>query len=454
MIIMLKQLFFWVLIFITSLTNFAAAQTLPDKKTTDAFVRARLVDALKLMDQHFRVPETGQYLDAIRIGQEPRAGDVSSIAATGIGLASLAIGDALGVIPDAEQKAIKTLSNLLSIDRQSGFKVRRSASGWYPHFINPHTGKRSKASADKFSTIDTALLAAGAAIAARYFSAKSFSSGKGESRVFMLAGRVVGGVRWSSAIKSVDRGLVHLIFKGPKETQLTNVFANPFDEYALLPCITMRGEQLAGRRGKAHRLFDKHYRDASKLPTNDYQGHAVIGKRNGNFIAHFTHLFVYYYCNNVGNQRAYRQALRELSHADRKHFQINGKGSFPSHLWGLGAGSEIKFDENGKVKYSAYGVNHLGKNTHDTASPAIMAGLAPLFRRGEPDDPMIDLYQLWQNNLCKYEHKKLEFLWRCSARNPSLKVKKVEAVDFSTYLLGLAGRDPKIGMAFFRHFDL
>ncbi len=426
----------------------------PSREELSAFVRERLSEAVLLFDRHFRVPETGQYLDAIVIGEKKQPKLPSSIAATGVGLVSLAIGDALGVIDNAEEKAIKTLRNLLYPNKKSGFNVARSKNGWYPHFIDARTGKTSRGSQGKVSTIDTALLAAGSAIAARYFSAKSFTQGKGESRVFTLSGRLVGGVRWSKAIFNVERGLIHLIFKGKDEEPLERVFANPFDEYALLPCIAMRGEQLAGRRGPAHDLFFRHYADVRTLPMNDFKGESVIGKRNGNFIAHFTHLFAYYYCNNFGGQAAYRDELRQLASADRKHFKISGKEKFPAALWGLGAGSEIKFDENGKFKRSGYGVNNLGKNPHNTASPAIMAGFAPLFRAGSKDDPMMDLYRLWKAKTCRYDHLGVGFLWRCSARDPKLKVRKVEAVDFSTYLLGFAGREPLISVAFFRHFNL
>ena len=449
-----RLLLSFLFVFVFLIFPVSADEKKPSRKEIQQFVRDRLTDSVLLLDRHFRVPETGQYLDVLRIGEKDQSNLSSSIAATGIGLVSLAIGDALGVIDNAEAKAVRTLRNLLNQDRKSGFKIDRSSNGWFPHFVDPYTGETRRASEGKYSTIDTALLSAGAAIAARYFSAKSYTRGKGESRVFLLGGQLVGRVRWSSAIKNVDRGLVHLVFNGDEETPLERVFATPFDEYALLPCIAKRGEQLAGRQGPAHELFAKHYSNAKNLPMNDFQGHPVIGKRNGSFIAHFTHLFVYYYCNDINRQGAYRTSLREMASADRKHFHNDGKDLFPKHLWGLGAGAEIKFDEEGKVQYSAYGVNHLQKNPNNTASPAIMAGLAPVFNRRDEDDPILDLYKLWRDRTCIYEHEGIEFLWRCSARNTDLKVKRVEAVDFSTYLLGLAGRDRAIGLAFFRHFNL
>lgn len=440
------------------ISSSAALAENTERTRQDAFVRERLIDTVLLFDRHFRVPETGQYLDFVRIGKTDHTGVPSSIAATGIGLVSLAVGDALGVIDNAEEKAVKTLLNLLNRDKTSGFKIDRSPSGWYPHFIDARTGTTTKASSGKYSTIDTALLAAGTAIAARYFNAKSFSSGEGESRVFRLGGAIVGGVRWSKSIHSVKRGLIHLVFKGREEQELERIFANPFDEYAILPCIAMRGEQLAGRIGPAHELFKLHYSNADELPMKDINGQSVISKPSGNFIAHFTHLFAFYYCNTFANQASYRRELRELAAADRAHFSVTGGGKFPTSLWGLGAGSQIRFASEGlkdtKVKSIGYGVNHLNKNPNNTASPAIMAGFAPVYRSGQEGDPIPDLMRLWDTNTCRYNHEGLGFLWRCSARKPELQVEKVEAVDFSTYLLGLAGRDPAFGLAFFRHFNL
>ena len=435
----------WLVVFLIVATSAHA-----DERT---FVRERLTDAIRLLDT-FRVAETGQYLDAVHIGEDDQP-DVSSIAATGIGLVSLAMADALGIDDRAEDKARVTLLNLLSRG-ETDFRIRRSRRGWYPHFIDARTGEATFGSQDRYSTIDTALLSAGAAIAARYFNAKSFTRGEGESEIFRLAGQVVGGVAWQSAIHDVERGLVHLVFKNtpddPRaETPLMNVFANPFDEYAVLPCMAMRGEQMGRQIGPAHELFFKHYNRAEELPMNDFEGESVIAKPNGAFIAHFTHLFAYFYCDHFNTQGAYRRELRELASADRKWF---AKRNFAPSLWGLGAGAEVKFADDGTVERTGYGVNSLSKNPNDTASPAIMAGFAAVYRSGEKDDPVADLMALWEAGTCRYEHRGVPFLWRCSARDTSHKVRRVEAVDFSTMLLGLAARDPALGMSFFRTFNL
>ncbi len=433
----------------------AAAQT-PPRATLDAFTRDRLADAILLMDRHFRVPETGQYFDFIEIGRGNPPGAPSSIAATGLGLMSLAIGDAMGILPDAEAKAATTLRHLTGRGSYAPFTVTRSPSGWYPHFIDPMTGAPVNGSEDKFSTIDTALLAAGAATAARYFSAKSFAEGRGPSEVYVLGRDLIDSVQWARSIKSVERGLLHLVFYGHEERESENVFANPFDEYVMLPCLAMRAERMGGAIGPAHALFQRHYSDAAAFPMAARGDQTLVAKPSGYVPAHFTHQFAYFHCPEIGDQPAFHDELLELAAADRAFF-ANRRAAlpdapFPEALWGHGAGTEVRFDADGRVEDQGYGVARIDENPHDTASPAIMAGFAPLWRSGAPGDPMLDLYRLWQDGTCRYDHAGLGFLWRCSARLPDHGVTRVEAVDFSTYILGLAGRDPALGMDFLRLF--
>ena len=64
-----------------------------------------------------------------------------------------------------------------------------------------------------------------------------------------------------------------------------------------------------------------------------------------------------------------------------------------------------------------------------------------------------DLMTLHNRDECRYQYKGLDFLWRCTAHDPSLKVRAVEGVDFSTYMLGLAWFDPAIGEEFFDNYS-
>lgn len=88
-------------------------------------------------------------------------GSPASIAATGFSLASLAIAQSHGWIPtlQAYQQIRQTLLTLL--------QDAHHQNGFFYHFLDPKTGKRAWRS--EASSIDTALLLAGALLAAQYF---------------------------------------------------------------------------------------------------------------------------------------------------------------------------------------------------------------------------------------------------------------------------------------------
>lgn len=90
-----------------------------------------------------------------------RPGTPSSIAATGFSLAALAIGDKQGWLPEgyAKKRINLTLNHLIN-----GAEHER---GFFYHFLDMKTGKRVWQS--EASSIDTALLVAGALLATRYF---------------------------------------------------------------------------------------------------------------------------------------------------------------------------------------------------------------------------------------------------------------------------------------------
>ncbi|KAB7614408.1 hypothetical protein F9L33_07115 [Amylibacter sp. SFDW26] len=418
--------------------------------TLDNFVTSRLRDAVFVYDQALRNVETGQYLDSIRL--DDRAGSrTSSIAATGMGLISLAIGDALGIIPDAETKAEVTLTHLLGVDQNTGFHVERSASGWYRHWFNINTGTAPKGNKDKFSTIDTAILGAGAEILASYFRDKAAKSNTPIPRAAQLAQELVMSINWTTAIRDPKRGSIHLVFFGTDERPTKKTATIPFDEYALLPCMAAGYEAANGREGVATKAWRKHFDMVDDLPMSDYDDLTLLGKPTGNVPSHFTHQFAFYLCGAYARDPAFLEELRELREADRRWFVKDGA---QPGLWGLGAGSEVVFDENGEVLKYRYGVSRLGKNPNGTASPAIMAGFLPVDFADGKLETLNELKALWDNGSCRYQHQGLGFLWRCSPKDTSLRVRRLEAIDFSTWMLGLATAHPEIGLAFFQRHAL
>ena len=443
--------------------------------THQQFAREQLTATIRLYDEHMRVAETGQYLDKVQLNEGKKQSTRSSIAATGAGLMSLVLGAELGVIDDAAEKAAFTLANLLNKDPEATFSTPRSKSGWYKHFIDAYTGEGLAGSKQVFSTIDTAILGVGAFKVAKYFETKA-AIDPAAKEAAKLARELLNTTNWGQSARFEPTPGVHQIFRGPQEQIENRWFSLPFDEYVVLPCLGRAVEAEQGRVGPATKFWDTYLSDVASLPQAEFAGHSVLAVRGKRFTSHFTHQFAYYFCGELGSDEKYRAELYDVMQADKAWFMQNGAENHQDHWWGLGAGSEIKFDGHGNIRYSGYGVQKIGKNPHQTFSPAIMAGFLPAerakvqplkkasFEGGASQDwakqslpghseIIEDLMTLHNRDECRYQYKGLDFLWRCTAHDPSLKVRAVEGVDFSTYMLGLAWFDPAIGEEFFDNYS-
>ncbi len=105
-------------------------------------------------------PQTGLVKDRAR-NFGPDHASLASIAATGFGLSAMVVGAERGWIPkkEAEKYCEKTLRFFL--------EQMEANHGFYYHFVNWANGKRTKNT--ELSSIDTALLVAGALTAGEYF---------------------------------------------------------------------------------------------------------------------------------------------------------------------------------------------------------------------------------------------------------------------------------------------
>lgn len=426
-----------------------------------AFARQQLINTVLLYDRHFRVAETGQYRDGIRFGKDPQTSKLSSIASTGIGLISLAIGDRLGVIENAEAKALVTLKNLMNEDRTADFFTQRSNSGWFHHFINAHTGAAVGGSRNVYSTIDTAILAAGTAIAGNYFADKAQRTGGRMPEIADLAWDLIYSIDWAQSIRSIDFPGIHQVFRGVEEKTENRFWSLPFDEYVVLPCLGYASEQMLGKPGRATEFFDRHLSEIRNLPQRAYRGHTILSTGGNRFVSHFTLQFGFYFCRNLATDPTYIAELDDAKRADRLWFKRNGKGTYPPRYWGLGAGSEIVWDGARRTPLKwRYGVSSLRKNPNHMFSPAIMAGFLPIelsrpqTENGTPEPSAIiaDLRALHDNRECLHRIGNLEILWRCSAFDATVPVRSAQGIDLSTYMLGLAAFDPLLGMDFYEAY--
>lgn len=438
----------------------AGSDLRPTAPTVDAgFVRTQLETAIRLYDRAFRVESTGQYLDAIDLDAKRQVPGLSSISATGIGLISLAMADALGIDPLAAEKAERTLSRLLGRDPSGRFHVRRSPTGWFEQYLDSETGASRPDYKGQHSTIDTSLLAIGAVFVGRHFEGRHPAAGSAAERVVRLARALVASVAWQSAVRDMQAGRLHALFIGPTEAAFPTYWGETFDEYVLIPCLGRYVERTAGHPGPLSEYWDRHVADIDLLPTKMFGATSVLSRSKAEFVSHFTHQFAFYLCGGLGRDPKFQRALRELRDADRQWFANRAK-PYPDRWWGLGAGSAlVRMDKAKTTTTEQYIALTLGTQTEDDVfSPAIMAGFLALdaldaeTRLGpEPRSATLsDLRALFSRGECRYRYGDLDFLWRCAAYDPFKRVRYLQGIDFSTYMFGMATLVPEIGLDFFR----
>ncbi len=95
-------------------------------------------------------------------------GGDASIASTGFGMAALAVGAERGWIDkkEAKERVIRALNTFLP-EKPNMEPAAEGKYGFFYHFLNPHNAKRAGKS--EISTVDTAILVAGALTAGEYF---------------------------------------------------------------------------------------------------------------------------------------------------------------------------------------------------------------------------------------------------------------------------------------------
>ena len=128
--------------------------------TDDEFLNLVERKAFDFFKDH-QNPVTGLFSDT-------SGGGDASIAATGFGLGALCVGTERGWIDkkEAKARALTALGTFLP-KTPDAEPAAEGKYGFFYHFLNPHTAKRAGRS--EISTVDTAILVAGALTAGEYF---------------------------------------------------------------------------------------------------------------------------------------------------------------------------------------------------------------------------------------------------------------------------------------------
>lgn len=292
-----------------------------------------------------------------------RPGSPASIAATGFTLAALAIGAEHGWITDewARQTLKKTLKTLLT--------KAQHERGFYYHFLDPRSGRRVWGS--EASSIDTALLIAGALVAAQYYPG---------TEIERMAHDIYKRVDWTWMLNGTD-----LVCMGWKpETGFLPYYWDTYNEHLIIQVLGL---------GAPNNALNKSAWDAWLRLEDEYESHPVIYAHSGSlFTYQYPHAFVDFR-GLIDVDIDYFKNSVEATKANIK-YSMNARHKFKGYAdnsWGLSASV-------GPGGYKAYG-SRPGEGIHDgTIAPYAPIG-SIVFTPDEAIEAITHFYREHKDNL-------------------------------------------------------
>ena len=380
----------------------------------------------------------GLYYDHYSLPDNQGNNGAISIGSTGFGMVTVCIGNAVGLISNEE--AVRLTSETLDalLGKVEGFVPTRSPNGFFAHFINPENGTAEKNS--EISTVDTALLAAGAMFARNYLK---------DPTVTEKVNELVQGIEWRAAVAK-DEWLYMKI--DPDSGQgVPTPLTKPFNEYFILAYVGKVVEQETNQSSNATAYFDKYYSnppaslEAATATPNTYWRYGPLwsDRGKGHFASSFEIQFCYYMTSFFPRNSYYSNFMNQSAGADWLYFRNVFKNSKYANVvtteapyqWGCGAGAY--------PPANGYKATAIENDSELVYSAPIIAGFFPAdeFLRSQELTfiPISDtLDHLYTNKVCTYEVDGKTILWRRSLEEKQWRAEAIQSVDFSTLLLGYA----------------
>lgn len=394
-------------------------ETLPpvEEMSDDQIISMLFRNSYDVFEQYRN--EVGVYRDSILLFDgEPY--HPSSIAATGIGLMSLAIADKKGWNENALEDAILTVKTMTG--HTEGFKPDASPNGFIKHFIDMETGEAVWNC--EYSSIDTAILVTGALFAKKYFNNAELSC---------YVDELYHSIDFQDALASLETGGMYMIMDADGKGD-PGAITLPFNEYIIVAWLAYN-QHINEPDSLAVKMWDKWFKTTDNILKKDYEGFSLLTDHVNRFLPSFTWLFPYYMVNMFSSSPVYEQYIENAYKAD-KLWGINTGGE--SYEWGNGAGNN---------QHDGYHADAINNNEELTVSPHIVAGFIPVNPSGRDD-----LIALYKNNkgVYKLPSNGKEILWRYSRADLAWESDSIQAIDYSTFLFGLAAQDEELGMKFFK----
>lgn len=290
-------------------------------------------------------------------------GSPASIAATGFSLAALSVGHARGWISreHAYQQIHKTLKTLLT--------KAEHKNGFYYHFLDSRTGRRVWGS--EASSIDTALLVAGALLAGQYF--------KGTD-IERMANVIYKRINWPWMMNKSS-----FVCMGWKpESGFLPYYWDSYNELLILQALAL---------GSPTYPLSKEAWSAWLRPEEEYRGKRIVFSSSGSlFTYQYSHAFIDFRqisdggINYFENSKLATIANWEYSLEFRNQFR-----SYSENSWGLSASL-------GPGGYRAYGAKP-GEGLHDGTIAPYAAISSIVFTPKESLQAVFFFYENYKDNL-------------------------------------------------------
>lgn len=351
--------------------------------------------------------ENGMYLDAHELPGSERENKRCSTAAVGVGLIALCMEHDLKRDPKAGAKALETLRAING--KVEGFQVDREEAGYFRHFFQSDTGKGHS----EHSTIDTAIMVVGALFCRNTFDDLAI---KKEADVLWQS------IDWELALADPRGWKLHMVIEDgkPKAKTVTSLF----NEYYLLAAL-IREAQLQ-KRGKSDLI---RFQDLPK-----WKNEGVTLLSDWRKVPHCSFLiqFPFYLSHEGASDPGFAEFVRAQAVADQG---ASMRWSGIPRYWGNGAGT---------LPGGGYRANLYSENPERVISPHIISGFIPVYPKA-----VGDLLKVYRSSKLTVDSPVGKLLPRFSLKNPDWRAPRIEAIDYSSMLFGLAASHPKLGMKFF-----
>lgn len=384
----------------------------------------------------------GAYFDMVKLEGTTDRGSVANI---GMGLMSLCVGHEMGWEPQAESMVLQTLKAVSG--EVDGFNLARNDKGCFIHFYDINTGD---ARGTNFSPIDSDLLIGGALFAKRYFNKNT--------EIASYVDNIFNSTDHSVFIGDVNKGQVALGMN-PDGTPNGN-WTIPYNEYMIVAWLAKN--QSNDSNSPANQLWNNFYSSPNNLkhciyPGEDGTDYPVLSPSYERFTSMFTFMFNHNFVHPFASKKDYQEEMLNAMKADsawwadRTELETLGKKSYE---WGTGAGVG--------APASKYMVDRIclpqnvntskDQNQSRNVSPHVMAGFSPV----APERVRQDILSMYKDSrdVGKVDLEPgVTILWKYSYSDLSWKPNKVEGVDYSCMVFGLAALPQFLGPEFFQVYN-